>query len=450
METIASPVAQNATWNLSESATTALRNLCAIAGAKGFISISATNESLSLIAQAQKYTTAHCLWRHAPDGCTPGAATLAAADLSRAIGKTGAILIALQGETARITVGGITVSLLTKPDVSPHHQAFPRLQEADTSALIDDWHPVHDAITTVAAFAASDPARGYIMNGMDLQFAPERLWNEDAGDETVSFTATDGHILRHTTVPVRAIIKGVWSGALPGEGSRESAVMPAEFIAALRKLKGVWSGALPGEGSRESAVMPAEFIAALRKLKIGARSRASGTLAIAKGWILAEVYMGEELGSYLFRDRAVYGTYPNIAKIMPAAFPDPDKVPGAKVKEFAQALRNAIAFRKRTDRVGRYACVQTRIEQAKHDSQLKVSHGDYTDTVFCQNADAWHESAWNAQLLLRAIESHSSDWFLIAQKNAHEAAILWDHTKNGFAMVMPMRIDKPKKANRNV
>ena len=421
MEAIIFPVAQSATWNLSESATTALRNLCAIAGAKGFISISATNESLSLIAQAQKYTTAHCLWRHAPDGCTPGAATLAAADLSRAIGKTGAILIALQGETARITVGGITVSLLTKPDVFPHHQGFPQLQEADTSALIDDWHPVHDAITTVAAFAASETARGNILNGMHLQFAPERLWNEDAGDETVSFTGTDGHILRHATVPVRAIIKEVWSGALPGEGSRESAVMPAELIAALRKLK------------------------------IGARSRASGTLAIAKGWILAEVYMGEELGSYLFRDRAVYGTYPNIAQIMPAAFPDPDKVPGAKVKEFAQALRNAIAFRKRTNRVGRYACVQTRIEQDKHDSQLKVSHGDYTDTVFCQNADAWHESAWNAQLLLRAIESHSSDWFLIAQKNAHEAAILWDpHTKNGFAMVMPMRIDKPKKANRNV
>jgi DNA polymerase III sliding clamp (beta) subunit (PCNA family) len=415
MEAIIFPVAQSATWNLSESATTALRNLCAIAGAKGFVSISATDESLSLIAQTQKYTTAHCLWRHAPDGCTPGAATLAAADLSRAIGKTGAILIALEGETARITAGGFTVSLLTKPDVFPHHQAFPRLQEADTSALIDDWHPVRDAIRTVATFASRELARGAIMNGLHLQFAPKALWNENAGEDTLSFTATDGHILRHATVPVRTIIKGVWSGALPAEGSRESAVMPAELIAALRRLK------------------------------LGARARASGTLAIAKGWILAEVHLGHESGSYLFRDHAVDGTYPNIASIMPAAFLH--NVPCANTIGFAQALRNAIEFRARTERVGRYDCVQTRIEQAKHDLQLQVSHGDYTDTVFCEHVDAWHESSWNAQLLLHAIESLECEWFLIAQKSSLGPAILWDpHTKNGFAMVMPLRIDKTRKA----
>jgi hypothetical protein len=61
--------------------------------------------------------------------------------------------------------------------------------------------------------------------------------------------------------------------------------------------------------------------------------------------------------------------------------------------------------------------------------------------------DAWHESSWNAQLLLHAIESLECDWFLIAQKNVANVAILWDpHTKDGFAMVMPLRIDKPKKA----
>jgi hypothetical protein len=405
METIASPVAQNATWNLSESATTALRNLCAIAGAKGFVTISVTEQSLFLIAQSQKYTTDHCLWSHAPDGCTPGAATLQAFDLSRAIGKKGAVSMTLQGETVRVTSGGFTVSLITEPDVFPYHQSFPTIHDASAIALIDDWHPVRDAITTASAFASCEPARGAILNGTHLQFAPKALWNEDAGGETLGFTATDGHSLRHVTVPVRIITAG---GGL-------------------------------------TAVMPTELIAALKKLKLATRLRASGNLAIAQGWILAEVYLGEESGSYLFRDRAVDGTYPNVAGIMPAEFPD--KIPGANVKQFAGVLRNAIEFRKRTERVGRYDCVQTRIEQAGEESHLQVSHGDWSDTVVCQNVDAWHESSWNAQLLLRAIESLDCHWFSIAQKNAHEAAILWDpYTKNGFAMVMPLRIDAPAKA----
>jgi hypothetical protein len=405
METIASPVAQNATWNLNESATTALRNLCAIAGAKGFVTISATKQRLSLMAQSQKYTTDHCLWSYAPDGCTPGAVTLTASALSRAIVKKGAISITLQNKTVRVTSGEFIVSLTPQPDVFPYHQAFPSFHDASALAMIDDWHPVRDAMTTAAAFASCELARGALLNGTHLQFAPKTLWNEDAGEETLGFTATDGPSLRHVTVPVRIITAG----------------------------------------GGESAVMPAELIAAMKKLKIARQSRAVGTLAIAKGWILAEVYSHGELGSYLFRHRAIDGTYPNVAWIMPAEYPS--TVCGANVKEFAEALRNAIAFRKRTERVGRYDCVETRIEQAGYDSRLQVSHGDWSDTVFCQNAEAWHKSAWNAQLLLRAIESLDTHWFSIAQKKPLEPAILWDpYTKNGFAMVMPLRIDAPKKA----